>query len=373
MGWGKGWEKMTRKRSPHPGIVVRPGRPAKGEKPHIRFLDPDTGRPKTKAIPEGLAGDELDRWLIKRSAELMLRKVETDPSPGESISITAARRLYVQEMHRLKESTLEQYGYTLNKLEAWCAENKLTNLNQLTRQWLRKFRRHLDEPGRAAASVNRDLTAASAFLRHCCKEGRLSLTLEDFTFGLERLDDDFEKKDPLKPEQIRALVQSLEPGPFEDYVLGVLLTGLRRSEALQLAPEDVVGDAIMLPASKSKTGQARRIDLSVSPTLLVNDKLSKSIPYGLTEDALRYQREASSKQLGFKWGPQILRVTCGTYLTCAPGIYGGASAYMSAKRLGHSVAIAEKHYVGMVNIDPAAKTLEQALGIEDLLKKRRPK
>ena len=53
----------------------------------------------------------------------------------------------------------------------------------------------------------------------------------------------------------------------------------------------------------------------------------------------------------FTW--QELRRTCGTYLTCAPSIYGASSAFLSAKRLGHSVAVAEKHYLGAVtNIDP---------------------
>jgi hypothetical protein len=34
----------------------------------------------------------------------------------------------------------------------------------------------------------------------------------------------------------------------------------------------------------------------------------------------------------FTW--QILRRTCGTFLTNAPGIFGAASAYRSAKQLG---------------------------------------
>ena len=71
----------------------------------------------------------------------------------------------------------------------------------------------------------------------------------------------------------------------------------------------------------------------------------------------------------FTW--HDLRRTCGTFLTCSPGIYGGASAFMSAKRLGHGVLVAEKHYVGAVStIDRAASTLEAAMGIEDLVNNR---
>ena len=71
-----------------------------------------------------------------------------------------------------------------------------------------------------------------------------------------------------------------------------------------------------------------------------------------------------------KFSLQVLRSTCGTFLTNAPGIFGAASAYRSARQLGHSVAIAEKHYLGLVRgISPTAGTLEAAMGIEDLLEK----
>ena len=52
-------------------------------------------------------------------------------------------------------------------------------------------------------------------------------------------------------------------------------------------------------------------------------------------------------------------------MTCAPGIFKGASHYMSAARLGHGVKVAEDHYVGRVKgIPREARTLEAAMGIE---------
>ncbi|MEO8905521.1 MAG: hypothetical protein ABI627_28715 [Polyangiaceae bacterium] len=64
------------------------------------------------------------------------------------------------------------------------------------------------------------------------------------------------------------------------------------------------------------------------------------------------------------FGWQQLRSTCGTFLTNSPGIFGAASAYRSARQLGHSVTVAEKHYLGLIRIAPEAKTLEAAMGIE---------
>ena len=46
---------------------------------------------------------------------------------------------------------------------------------------------------------------------------------------------------------------------------------------------------------------------------------------------------------------------------------GGASAYRSAKQLGHSVAIAEKFYLGVVKVAVEARMLEDAMGIKKLL------
>jgi hypothetical protein len=68
----------------------------------------------------------------------------------------------------------------------------------------------------------------------------------------------------------------------------------------------------------------------------------------------------------FTW--QALRRTCGTFLTNAPGIFGAASAYRSAKQLGHSVQIAERHYLGLVRgIARDARTLEVAMQVEDAI------
>jgi hypothetical protein len=59
----------------------------------------------------------------------------------------------------------------------------------------------------------------------------------------------------------------------------------------------------------------------------------------------------------------VLRSTCGTFLANAPGIFGGASAYRDARQLGHTVLVAEKHYLGVVHVAPEAKALEDAVRV----------
>jgi hypothetical protein len=65
----------------------------------------------------------------------------------------------------------------------------------------------------------------------------------------------------------------------------------------------------------------------------------------------------------FDW--QMLRSTCATYLTNAQGIFGSATVFLSARQLGHSVTVAERHYLNVHRgIPREARTLEAAMQIE---------
>lgn len=177
--------------------------------------------------------------------------------------------------------------------------------------------------------------------------------------------------------------------PIAPFVAFLLLTGCRRGEALGLTWRDIDLDAkdehghvvgeIRLRAAQTKTHRARTIGLEVSPALrallaamkLHAGKGSEALhvfggrdPY--RPDLVESARERLVRTYGapaFTW--QVLRSTCATYLTNAPGIFGGATVFMSAKQLGHSVAVAERHYLGVHRgIPKDAHTLEAAMQIE---------
>lgn len=174
--------------------------------------------------------------------------------------------------------------------------------------------------------------------------------------------------------------------PIAPFIAFVLLSGCRRQEALQLRWDPAVDlDAvdhegrkvgeIRLTADGIKTRRARTVDLEVSPALrrlLLAMKLRSTgarvfggdAPYtvGLVEGARRRLMSTYGAPT-FDW--QTLRSTCGTYLTNAPGIFGAAAAYRSAKQLGHSVMVAERHYLGVFRgIPREARTLEAAMQVE---------
>lgn len=177
--------------------------------------------------------------------------------------------------------------------------------------------------------------------------------------------------------------------PIAPFVVCVLLSGMRRIENLNLSWPDVDLDAldherrkvgeIRLKASATKTKQGRTIGLEVSPALhrlLSAMKLrAAQQPYVFggknpyTVDFVESTRERLIKEYGapaFSW--QALRATCSTFLTNAPGIWGAATVFLSARQLGHSVAVAEKHYLGVHRgISRDARSLDEAMGITKIL------
>lgn len=193
------------------------------------------------------------------------------------------------------------------------------------------------------------------------------------------------------------------------FIAITLITGMRLNEALGLKWADVdlhardlsgaeVGE-IHLPAKTNKTHHARTIDLAVSPALrrllaamhlrdggagpvfrrraVDEDGKPIALKRGHVDAAAKRLRgSVATKGRGknatelfgfgapksFTW--QALRRTCGTFLTNAPGIFGAASAYRSARQLGHSVTIAEKHYASLARGIPyEARDLETAMQI----------
>jgi integrase len=184
--------------------------------------------------------------------------------------------------------------------------------------------------------------------------------------------------------------------PIAPFTAFLLLTGCRRGEALGLCWSDVDLDAldaqgrtvgeIRLSAASTKTHRARTIGLEVSPAvraLLAAMKLragrdavhvfelrAKDGAEPYTVDMVESARQRLLSEYGapaFDW--QTLRSTCATYLTNAPAIFGAATVFMSARQLGHSVAVAERHYLGVHRgIPKDAHTLEAAMQLEAALR-----
>ena len=242
------------------------------------------------------------------------------------------------------------------------------------------------------------------------------LTRDDLRVSMKRIPVTSERIQHLRPSELAALLKAAAKHDAETYVetraehagegrarIGttpryqptaqfiafVLLTGCRLGEGLGLEWSAVDLDAldhdgrkvgeVHLTGAETKTRRARTIGLEVSPALYgmlksMREQAGGDDAAGSVFALSRGEAEAAVRRLladydapkRFTW--QMLRRTCGTFLTNAPGIFGAASAYRSAKQLGHSVQVAEKHYVGLVRgIPPSAKTLDAAMQLEAVL------
>jgi integrase len=346
--------------------------------------------------------------------------------------LDVAVKKYLNSLTDKAPKTRILYARALQHLTLWAAKAKLTFIEELGGKELNSFGKYLRGlrarksmtgagVGRGAtgqsnrplapASLNQFIRGVRTFLADCRREELTPLLTSDKVRDCLR----FAKREKplprfLQVSQLRDLIEAAQkhdgakfkitrqenkaggsPGrtakypPILPFLVTALLSGMRFAEMANLrwADVDFEGGAIVLNARATKTHEARRISLAESPALLslllsLKQRTDKApFVFGGDKPLRRDIAEAARRRLcrskrgfgapSFTW--HDCRRTCGTYLTCAPSIYRGSSAYMSAKRLGHSVTIAERYYVGAITISAAANSIEQAMGIADLLGK----
>jgi integrase len=360
--------------------------------------------------------------LAKRRLEL-----EEGAPKKTGTDLEKAVERYFTDHAELRPRTIKSYRAAADKLLAWARRGGIKSADDLTRAKLLAFRasvvsekkRVMRDGGkrgeRKAASeprgphtINRELRSVRVVLGYLAELDLLpSIREGDLRRATKRIRVPSEHVEYLTPADLRRLFDACERhdaemfeetreehagerprgstprydaiGPF---VAFVLLTGMRFGEAIALEWRQVDLDAldhdgravgeIKLTAA-TKTHKARTVGLEVSPALrrllaamrLRNGgkgRVFAALTDGTASSAERRLKDDYGAPDGFTW--QALRRTCGTFLTNAPGVYGAASAYHSARQLGHSVKVAETSYLGIVRgISRDARTLEDAMQI----------
>ncbi|MGE0708410.1 MAG: tyrosine-type recombinase/integrase [Planctomycetota bacterium] len=371
-------------------------------------------------------------WAIKRSQTLAARRAAIAAGAQlrtETLVTDAVKRWY-EANPRLREGTVEAYRLGSDAFVSWAEAQGLRFVEDLRPPHLASFRDHMGtlprcgllkggKRGEHAASseplspvsVNSRLRPVKTLLRYLLRRGLTpELTRDAIQDSLHAFQEPRPRPTCMRPAELKRLVQALERhdcdkhsltreekarglrkgntlkhDPIAPFVLVVLLSGMRLGEVLGLRRAAVDLDAapageVVLRVGEVKTHHERAVDLSVSPALrrLLRELVLKAgdRPYlfGGAKPWPRSRVEAARRRLVRDYGApeftwQGLRSTCGSFLTNAPGIFGAASAYRSAKQLGHSVQVAEKHYTGLVRgIPHKATDLETAMQVAKLLK-----
>jgi len=380
-------------RKPHRGVFLMAPEPPKQPRWRARYVDPETGKLTRDVLTddEGKNADTRRDYAVKVHKRIRDRrdKIRAGARPHAEADLVlfgtlekpgAIDRYFELWGKRLRPGTRDNYRATCDRFRDWCATNAIRVVRQLSKGHLVQFAAARAAEPILASTVNRDLKNLSAVLNKLRAAEILRLTRDDIADGLDLLETETERREFVRADQLLEIIaacrrhDAAQPAapPTLPLVLFILLTGLRVSEALGIQWGDVGVDAIEVRSSVAKTRASRSIDLDISPLLkaIVSEAKNHRPDELVLGDWSRWRIQAARKLLATVYGSpaftsQALRCTCGTFLTCAPSVFGAASAHMSARRLGHSVVIAEKHYTGVVkNIPHDARTIEAAMRLD---------
>lgn len=396
-----------------------------------KWVDPDTGKWKWKTMRKlgKTSKTAVVTWARRKSRQVLARKAKLEAGGlrYEPKSLAdAVEGFFEAKEAELRDQTVKFYRRGTKCLLEWADQAGIREPGDLTardlarfRTWLTKRRRFAPEKGRERGAwtatgkklhpttVNNRLRTVRIVLNAWRRIGltpkldgdavrdslpsvRAARSVPKFLRGpeVERvlracLRHDADLYDMTREDRAagRKPGESETPRfePMAAFTATLVLTGMRVGECRLLRWDQVDlphGEIVLDTGTKTKTG--RRIPLDVTPTLAdllgrmklqAGDALFVFGKKGYGETLLKRTLSRLRAKFGaprFTW--QDLRRTCGTYLACSGGIYGSASAYMAARRLGHSIAVAEKHYLGAITDIPTdAKALEAALGVEGVM------
>lgn len=388
------------RRNPHLGVSII--RPSAGQVAwRLRWKSPDTGKFTFRKLTEAEARNEdtrrdaaIKQWKAAQDRKLQLNTGAEKFTNGDMLIKDAIDGYFAGAGALLAKRSRDGYKSRCKAFLAWLELPSVSKRKcaDVTTSLLRAYRSHViarpiqgGSKRVARGTVNAAMWGVGAVLGELAKGGLIPISASAVTETLETVKDDAEKKDFLRPAQLRAIlaacaaydadasIRSELRGRMFATTLFIALTGMRSGEALQIEWRDVGVDpdgrpCIHVRKEVAKNKKARRVYLAHSPLLahLVANRRGRAdnaCVVGVARSVLATARWTIEAKLGLEFDCKSLRRTCGTFLTCAPNIFGAAAPYMSAQQLGHTVQIAEKNYLGLTVIDPAHKTTEAAMDL----------
>lgn len=354
-----------------------------------RWADPITGRRCEVSLASlGLSSHEArQRWATDKAKSLadLRAKLAAGHVVAQQVTVERAVAGYLATFENKRTEATKRI--VLESVRDWLTKVGVRDCAQLTLPILLRWRDHYLRPANEheGSTRNRWLTCVGAWLRWAAGRGMVPLLANDgIGAATKRIRQERKAIQFLRPEQLRSLLQAVarhdddaEAGgwrPLGAFVLALLLSGGRYAEIAGLRWDEVhLADGYLeLDAERVKTGASRRVNLDVTPALAsllrglalrrgAAETVFGTFTYGRTQCALaRLVKDYGAPS----FTPHTLRRSCGTVLTCS-SVFGAAGAFLSAKRLGHGVQLAEASYVGALTGLPAdARTFEAAAGIE---------
>lgn len=328
------------------------------------WREPRTGKQRSVSMKRVGNTTEAQRikWQRDKFREIQAVRRAWSLSKTVPLSIGSATAQFFGTANHLRSNSLKVYQSAARHFERYLLEVcRVETTAEIRPEHLAGFRAHLAHKG-SPATINAYVRFVAMLLNAWRRQRFVSVTRDEIYDSMPQRPVKLQDVRWLRTDELRKILSL----PRSAFAKALVLTGCRVNELWNLRDEefDAFGKALVLPGSRTKTGRGRTVDLSICPKVIpiIRDRRwggSPSTQRRLLDDL---------QVLSDPWTWKDLRSTCATYLTNAGGIWGGASAFRSAKQLGHSVVVAERRYVGLVpGINMQATTLEEVMGIEDLL------
>lgn len=288
------------------------------------------GRRVERTLPPGATrADALD-------AEAHLRRQQVDVAAGRRLDRTLDEALDRWEQTsacRLK-SYQKDLRYRIRALREWTAGHALEEIPSVAD----RLKADGIASGLSAAGINRYL----AILR---RVGNLAVQWDwtDKPLGqrVVLLPGEKSRHVYLTPAQVKALVAACEP-EVGDFLMFAALTGLRRSEILGLAPENLVDGAVVLDAV-TKSGKPRIVPMPAQAARIAQER----VPWTVTPRTIRSGFERGKAAVGLSdVRLHDLRHSFASWLA-----QGGASLTAIRDLLGHSSLAVTSRYAHLARPD----------------------
>lgn len=397
------------------GVVLirpRPGRQFYA----LRYTDPASGKSKQPRLPgvttleaAQAAAETLSRTLQRRKLDVALaggREYAASACSVRDEIATYLTTVGLKESRRGKRTskvTLRRYRDGLNGFVTWLEGRGVTQLAELSRaslaEWLvSRQQQPAHGHARRVSTVNQEVKPIRQMLIAAAVAGRLVHLSSDAIRGvLKRLVQPAPQPRCYSVVELRAILQAAldldadpkrprRSPPIAPVVATALLSGMRRGELGKVQCHEVLFDApseydpdvttgldvIRLPAHKTKTHQKRDVELAPYSPLL--GELLQALKRGragherllrvgyvmLGTYAKRLRKYGAPADFSF----QHCRSTCATYQSPLPG-----NAKAKAARLGHTLAVADMHYLALPSGTPVtAPNLETVMKCEAQLR-----
>lgn len=388
--------RRSKAKAKHRGVRLIKPSPDHGHRAwRLGWTDPDSRKARFRNLTdaESLTADTRRDAAVAQLETLKHRRHElklgANPHKhGDVLLVDAIEQFHTTFGAQMRERTQQNYRRLTGYFVEWCAraENRYRYTRQLTRGALRMYAGSrvavkVDGAIRKPTTINNELKTLGAVLRELRSMELVGLSSDDISLGLKPLTEDVTPGAFCTTPELFEILGGcagfdVDPhrGPYARRALPatlfMLLTGLRPKEAVGIGWSDVTvvngHPRIKVRAEVSKTRRERTIDTAHSPLLayLVSDHAGRTgLILGGNTDSLFNLRRTLSVDYSTTFDFKTLRRTCGTYLTCAPSIFGAASVYLTAKQLGHTVEVAQKYYLGVVTVPVEATTTEAAMGL----------